>query len=488
MNICMVSSESVPFSKSGGLADVVGALSTALASLGEDVRVLLPLYGSGESSSFTELPVTLELPLLGGEELVTFSETTLNKVTYYFLRHPYFTARKGIYGDTSFTPYCDNLRRFALLNKAVLALCKALDWKPDVIHCHDWTTGFVPYLLKTEQDPFFGKTRSMMTIHNLAYQGEFSRLELLGTDIMPEERMFSGERANKRTNMLKTGLEFADLLTTVSPTYAKEIQTQEFGCHLEGLLSERNDQLNGIINGIDHEEWNPETDAFLTHHFSAENLDGKELTKAEIQAEFSLEVDASIPLFAMISRLAEQKGFVELLEGSPCALERMLTEQRMQMIIVGTGDHTLEKKLVEIGKNHPNLSVNILFSNRAAHLLEAGADFFLMPSRYEPCGLNQLYSLRYGTLPVARRTGGLADSIIDLDENPEEGTGILFEQMSGHGILEAVERSLAWYRKGQKSMNEIRTRCMQWDSTWQRSAHSYLALYESSIRGNYVCV
>lgn len=466
----------------------MGALSTALASLGEDVRVLLPLYGSGESSSFTELPVTLELPLLGGEELVTFSETTLNKVTYYFLRHPYFTARKGIYGDTSFTPYCDNLRRFALLNKAALALCKALDWKPDVIHCHDWTTGFVPYLLKTEQDPFFGKTRSMMTIHNLAYQGEFSRLELLGTDIMPEERMFSGERANKRTNMLKTGLEFADLLTTVSPTYAKEIQTQEFGCHLEGLLSERKNQLNGIINGIDYEEWNPETDPFLTHHFSAENLAGKELTKAEIQAEFSLEVDASIPLFAMISRLAEQKGFVELLEGSPCALERMLTEQRMQMIIVGTGDHTLEKKLVEIGKNHPNLSVNILFSNRAAHLLEAGADFFLMPSRYEPCGLNQLYSLRYGTLPVARRTGGLADSIIDLDENPEEGTGILFERMSGHGILEAVERSLAWYRKGQKSMNEIRTRCMQWDSTWQRSAHSYLALYESSIRGNYVCV
>lgn len=466
----------------------MGALSTALASLGEDVRVLLPLYGSGESSSFTELPVTLELPLLGCEEQVTFSETTLNKVTYYFLRHPYFTARKGIYGDTSFTPYADNLRRFALLNKAVLALCKALDWKPDVIHCHDWTTGFVPYLLKTEQDPFFGKTRSMMTIHNLAYQGEFSRLELLGTDIMPEQRMFSGERANKRTNMLKTGLEFADLLTTVSPTYAKEIQTQAFGCHLEGLLSERKNQLNGIINGIDYEEWNPETDPFLTHHFSADDLAGKELTKAEIQAEFSLEVDASIPLFAMISRLAEQKGFAELLEGSPCALERMLTEQRMQMILVGTGDHTLEKKLVEIGKTHPNLSVNILFSNRAAHVLEAGADFFLMPSRYEPCGLNQLYSLRYGTLPVARRTGGLADSIIDLDENKEEGTGILFEQMSGHGILEAVERSLAWYRKGQKSMNEIRTRCMQWDSTWQRSAHSYLALYESSIRGNYVCV
>ncbi len=484
----MVSSESVPFSKSGGLADVVGALSTALALLGEDVRVLLPLYGSGESSSFTELPVTLELPLLGGEEQVTFSETILNKVTYYFLRHPYFTARKGIYGDTSFTPYSDNLRRFALLNKAALALCKALDWKPDVIHCHDWTTGFVPYLLSTEQDPFFAKTRSMMTIHNLAFQGEFSRLELLCTDIMPDQRMFIGENATKRTNMLKTGLEFADVLTTVSPTYAKEIQTQEFGCNLDGLLSKRTDNLSGIINGIDYDEWNPETDPFLSHHFSATDLSGKTITKAELQQEFSLEVDESIPLFAMISRLAEQKGFVELLEGNPCALERMLAEQRMQMIIVGTGDHALEKKLVEIGRNHPNLSVNILFSNRAAHLLEAGADFFLMPSRYEPCGLNQLYSLRYGTLPVARRTGGLADSIIDLDENPEEGTGILFERMSGHGILEAVERALAWYGKGQKSMHEIRTRCMQWDSTWQRSAHSYLALYESSIRGNYVCV
>ncbi len=484
----MVSSESVPFSKSGGLADVVGALSTALASLGEDVRVLLPFYGSGESTSLTELPFTLELSLLGGNERVTFSETKLNKVTYYFLHHPYFSARKGIYGDTSFTPYPDNLRRFALLNKAALALCKALDWVPDVLHCHDWTTGFVPYLLKTEQDTFFGKTRSMMTIHNLAYQGEFSRLELLGTDIMPDQRMFSGERTSKRTNMLKTGLEFADLLTTVSPTYAKEIQTQEFGCNLEGLLAARAQQLSGIINGIDYEEWNPETDPFLAHHFSASNLSGKKLTKAEIQKEFSLEVDDSIPLFAMISRLADQKGFVELLEGSPCALERMLTEKRMQMVIVGTGDHAMEKKLVELGKNHPNLSVNILFSNRAAHLLEAGADFFLMPSRYEPCGLNQLYSLRYGTLPVARKTGGLADSIIDLDENQSEGTGILFERMSGHGILEAVERSLRWYEQGEQSMNEIRTRCMNWDSTWQRSAQSYLALYESSIRGNYVCV
>ncbi|NLA98378.1 MAG: glycogen synthase [Spirochaetales bacterium] len=483
MNICMVSSESVPFSKSGGLADVVGALSTALASLGEDVRVVLPLYGSVDASSFLEVPVTGELSLLDSEEQVSFCQTNLNGVTYYFLRHPFFTERKGIYGDTSFTPYVDNLRRYTLLNKGALFLCKELDWKVDIMHCHDWTCGFLPYLLKTEKDKFFRDTKSLMTIHNLAYQGEFSRLELLCCDVLPDDRMFSGNASSKRTNMLKTGLVFADKLTTVSPTYAREIQTKEYGCNLEGLLSERAHDLTGIINGIDYEEWNPQTDPFMNHHFSANQQKGKALTKAELQAEFGLEVDESIHLFSMISRLAEQKGFVELLEGSPCALEEMLQTHAMQMVIVGTGDHALEKKLVEIGQRHDNLSVNILFSNRAAHLLEAGSDFFLMPSRYEPCGLNQLYSLRYGTLPVARRTGGLADSILDLDENPEAGTGILFDSMTGRGILEAVERALHWWSKGKKTMQAIRTRCMHWDSTWERSARSYRSIYESSIRG-----
>lgn len=480
----MVSSESVPFSKSGGLADVVGALSAALASLGEDVRVVLPLYGSVDASTFEEVPVAGTISLLGCEEQVDFCQTILNGVTYYFLRHPYFTGRKGIYGDTSFTPYADNLRRYTLLNKAALFLCKELAWKVDIMHCHDWTCGFLPYLLKTGKDKFFRGTKSMMTIHNLAYQGEFSRLELLGCDIIPDQAMFSGHATNKRTNMLKTGLVFADKLTTVSPTYAKEIQNKEYGCTLETLLAERSQDLTGIINGIDYEEWNPQTDPFINHHFSATQQKGKALTKAEVQAEFGLEVNEGIPLFCMISRLAEQKGFVELLEGSPCALEEMLQTHTMQMIIVGTGDHALEKKLVEIGQRFSNLSVNILFSNRAAHLLEAGSDFFLMPSRYEPCGLNQLYSLRYGTLPVARRTGGLADSIIDLDENPETGTGILFDSMTGRGILGAVERALQWWNKGKKTMQAIRTRCMHWDSTWERSARSYRSIYESSIRGN----
>ncbi len=483
MKILMVSSESVPFSKSGGLADVVGSLSTALSDLQAEVHVLLPCYGSVDTSDFVDSKLSLDIDLLGKQETVTFMEKELGGVLYHFLCHPMFNARLGIYGDTSFTPYLDNLERYSLLNKAALPLCTALDWKPDVIHSHDWTCGFVPYLLKDDTSSFFAETKSVMTIHNLAFQGEYSRLQLLSTAIEAEERMFHGDSPVKRTNMLKTGLEFADAITTVSPTYAKEIQSEEYGCNLEQLLTRRNDVLTGIINGIDYQEWNPEKDIFIEDHFSIQDTSGKDKTKASIQKEFGLEVDASIPLFSMISRIADQKGFVELLEGSPCALEKMVRDLPLQMIIIGTGEKGLEDKLIELGKKYDNLSVNILFSNRAAHRVEAGSDFFLMPSKYEPCGLNQLYSLRYGTIPVARKTGGLADSIIDLDESPKTGTGILFSSMTADAIMEATDRALTWWKKGNTTISEIRKRCMQWDSTWIRSARSYLSIYEKNTEG-----
>ncbi len=483
MKILMVSSESVPFSKSGGLADVVGALSTALSDLQAEVHVLLPCYGSVDTSDFVDSKLSLNLDLLGKQETVTFLEKELDGVLYHFLCHPMFNARLGLYGDTSFTPYMDNLERYSLLNKATLPLCKKLDWKPDVIHCHDWTCGFVPYLLKKDTSSFFSETKSVMTIHNLAFQGEFSRLQLLNTAIKAEERMFHGPTPEKRTNMLKTGLEFADAITTVSPTYAKEIQSKEYGCNLEKLLTRRSDVLFGIINGIDHQEWNPKTDKFIDDHFSIEDSSGKDMTKAAIQKEFGLCVDASLPLFSMISRIADQKGFVELLAGSPCALEKMVRDLPLQMIIIGTGEKSLEDKLIDLGSRYDNLSVNILFSNRSAHRVEAGSDFFLMPSKYEPCGLNQLYSLRYGTIPVARRTGGLADSIIDLDEHAKTGTGIVFSSMTSDAILEAIERALTWWKKGIPTISDIRNRCMLWDSTWIKSARSYLSIYEKNIEG-----
>lgn len=479
----MVSSESVPFSKSGGLADVVGALSTALTNLKTEVRVLLPCYGSVDTSDFDDSAISIELTLLGKVETVTFLQKELDGVLYYFLCHPLFNGRLGIYGETSFTPYQDNLERYSLLNKAVLPFCEELSWQPNVIHCHDWTCGFVPYLLKKDSSSFFEHTTSVMTIHNLAFQGEYSRLQLLNTNIEPDPNMFHGPAPEKRTNMLKTGLEFADAITTVSPTYALEIQTGEYGCNLEHLLSSRSDVLHGIINGIDYQEWNPETDEFIEHHFSKNDMSGKAKTKAAIQKEFGLAVDSSIPLFSMISRIADQKGFTELLEGTPCVLEQMVRDLPLQLIIIGTGDQALENKLKELGSRYKNLSVNILFSNRSAHRVEAGSDFFLMPSKYEPCGLNQLYSLRYGTIPVARKTGGLADSILDLDQMPNEGTGILFSSMTANAILESVERALSWWNKGEIEIAAIRKRCMQWDSSWVKSARSYLAVYQNTLEG-----
>ena len=478
----MVSSESVPFSKSGGLADVVGALSGALSGLGEEVLVLLPHYGFMKDE-LTQTTITHTVSLLGSAEEVTYAKTTKDGVEYYFLQHPFFAESTGIYGPTSSSAYENNHLRYTLQSKAALELLKILGWKADIIHAHDWTAGFLPYLLKQDSSRFFKETRSVFSIHNLAYQGEFSRLDLLATDIEADMRFFVGSGPTKRSNMLKCGLEFADALSTVSPTYAKEIQSPEYGCGLEGILQSRKSDLVGIINGIDVDEWNPESDSLIDYSFSSSDLSNKALLKRQIQEEFGLEVNPNIPLFAMISRLASQKGFIELLEGSPSALEQLVIEEHMQMVIVGTGDWEIEKQLSEVGKRFENLSVNILFSNRAAHLLEAGSDFFLMPSRYEPCGLNQFYSLRYGTLPVARRTGGLADSIVDLDEEPKRGTGILFDAMSGHGILEAVRRALAWYKKGRNVLEPIQKRAMAYDSSWQRSATSYQELYRTTKGG-----
>jgi len=473
MNVLMVSSEAVPFCKSGGLADVVGALSPALVTLGLDVRVLIPLYGNIDNRHMEDTNISCLIPIEGKDEQVSFLTQTVDNVPYYFIKHPSFTDRKGIYGETSFTPFTDNLQRYALLDKCALELCKALGWKPDVIHCHDWTCGFIPYLLRISKDPFFTETKSMMTIHNLAYQGDFSRLDFLKADIPGTEKLLQGFGQNARCNMLKCGLQFADKITTVSPTYAEEIKTEQFGCRLEGLLRQRSQDLRGIINGIDYHEWDPMEDEHFIHHFDKDHLEGKALTKAEVQKDFGLEEKPQTPLVAMISRIADQKGFCELLEGNPCALERIVRDRNVQMVIIGTGDKLMETKLLEIGNRYPNLSVNILFSNRLAHRLEAGADYFLMPSRFEPCGLNQLYSLRYGTIPVARKTGGLADSIIDVDEHPDTGNGFLFTAESGEEIEKTVTRALSYF--GQ--LDAIRKRAMMCDFTWERSAHSYFELY-----------
>jgi starch synthase len=482
MNILMVTSETVPFSKSGGLADVVGALSSALFKLNNNVYVLMPCYKFIDLNGFSEVIATFNVNIGSSEEKVELVSKDLNGVKYLALKNPMFTERNGIYGDTSFTPYSDNFVRYTLLAKSVLPACKAMNVKPDIIHCHDWTVGFTPYFLKKSDDKFFAKTKSVFTIHNLAYQGIYSKFDSLLADVELDDKMFSGLGTEKQVNMLKTGIEFADYVTTVSPTYAKEIQEKELGCNLDPILQERKDDLFGIINGIDYDEWNPETDESFTHHYSSADMEGKKKLKAEVQKEYGLEVNPDVPLISMISRLAEQKGFDELLfEGKISALETILKENKVQVIIIGTGDQRIVDKLEELDEKYSNLSVNILFSNKAAHRVEGASDFFLMPSRYEPCGLNQLYSLRYGTLPIARKTGGLADSIIDIDEDVENGTGFLFSEMKSRAIIEEASKAINMYYHNSKTISEMKYRSMCTDFTWDKSAEEYMIIYRRGI-------
>ena len=462
----MISSEAVPFAKSGGLADVVGALTPVLKKAGHDARIVMPAYNTKPADAGEEV-CSFEVPMLGRSEKVEIRAKKEKGTVYYFVCHPYFCERKGIYGDTSFEPYSDNFERFSMFCKASIIMCREMGWKPDVFHCHDWTAGLVPYFLDRE-GAFFKDCKSVFTIHNLAYQGTFSRMDWLLCAERPNEKCFR----DGRVNMLQTGLVFSDFITTVSPTYAKEIQTSQQGCGLEDILIKRKKYLKGIVNGIDINDWSPQKDALIPYHFTMKNLSGKAKLKAEIQKEFNLPIAPKVPVFAMISRLASQKGFDALLP----VLDRILKENRLQFVIVGTGDSYLEKNLLEIAKFNENLSVNIMFSNKAAHLIEAGSDFFLMPSRYEPCGLNQLYSLRYGTIPIARRTGGLADTIIDIGEFPREGTGLLFDNLTSDEIERQVKRAVELYNR--PDFGNMIYRAMNQDFSWESSAEEYLGVYK----------
>ncbi len=475
MNILMITSEAVPFSKSGGLADVIGALPPALIEKGHDARILVPSYNTPVEES-GDLVCSFDVDMLNGPETVQIRQRKVGSCIYYFLCHSVFNDRLGIYGDTSFTPYSDNFFRFSLLCKAALAFCENIGWKPDILHCHDWTTGLIPYFLKSNRSQFFMGTQTVFTIHNLAYQGTFPRMDFLYSNMRADDKLFS----NGQINMIQAALVYSDYITTVSPTYAKEIQTQEQGCGLDGILVKRSKKLKGIVNGIDINEWNPQKDKLIPYHFSTGRMGGKAKLKKEIQTTMGLEDRPDVPLFAMISRLAAQKGFDTVI----ACLEDILTQNELQFVIIGTGDKNLEDRLREMARSHSNLSVNILFSNKAAHLVEAGSDFFLMPSRYEPCGLNQLYSLRYGTIPIAHRTGGLADTIIDIDEYPNEGTGLLFDDLNPEEIVKHIKRAVQLYnrKEGSDTLEKIRARAMDQDFSWSSSANEYIKVYRELLK------
>lgn len=462
---------------------MVAALSAELGRLGHDVRVVMPRYYGIYTGGFERHRQPLGVPVGFGELWCSVLETQLwengNGVRLYFLEHEKLFGRDGVYGYEGGVAFHDNMERFTLLSRATFQLCKALDWIPDVMHCHDWPAALVPVYLKTwEREGVFSDTGSVLTIHNLGYQGVFPKDDIHLTQLDWEQFHGVGFEHHDELNLLKAGITTADVLTTVSPTYAQEIQTPEHGEGLDGLLRSRSEQLFGVLNGMDYREWSPEHDHFLPVPYSAEDPQGKADAKACLQRELGLEVRPESPLIGMVSRLVEQKGFGALCGPTHGSLYRICSDLAVQVAILGTGERWCEDELRSLAAKLPNLAVEIRFDNRLAHLVEAGSDFFLMPSAYEPCGLNQMYSMSYGSIPIARRTGGLADTVEQYDQANGGGTGFLFDDLTPGTIFDVTGWAVwAWYNRPDH-VERMRSRGMGKRFSWSAAAKRYVQLYE----------
>jgi starch synthase len=462
MKVAAVASEVVPFSKTGGLADVAGALPGALARLGVEVVTVTPLHRSARRHALEKTGLVVRVPV--GD--ATVEAAVYRSGSVYFLEHDPYFDRDGLYG-TPAGDYPDNASRFVFLARAALELLRQLG-RPDVIQAHDWQAGLVPIYVKTLYAEAFAGTRSVFTIHNLAYQGVFWHLDMPLTGLDWSHFTWRGLEFFGKLSFLKAGLVHADALTTVSPTYAREIQTPEFGCGLDGVLRERAASLHGILNGVDYAEWDPERDPHLAARYSASDLEGKERCKAALQKRCGLPARPDVPLVGMIGRLSEQKGLDIFLEAADA-----LAQQDLQFVILGSGDRRYREAVERVGDRYRNkVSVHVAFDNALAHQIEAGSDLFLMPSRYEPCGLNQIYSLRYGAVPVVRATGGLADTVVD------GVTGFTFGPYAAGALLEAVGRARAAYAD-RALWGRIQREGMKQDFSWDASARRYAELFRS---------
>jgi len=484
MKILMVTSELVPFAKTGGLADMVTALAAELGRQGHDVRIVMPRYYAIDRDELRVHSSPLGVPLGFSEVWCQVLETTLpgTGVRVFLIDYEKSFGRDGIYGTATNPDFADNVSRFTVLSRGAFQVCKALGWTPDVVHVHDWPSALVPVYLNTwEVAGPFSRTASVLTIHNLGYQGIYPKDEIHLTQLEWGHFHGSGFEYHGNLNLLKAGLRNADILTTVSPTYAREIQTAEHGHDMDGLLRHRAPDLFGVLNGIDYDIWNPETDVLLPANYSRDDLDGKAECKAALQREMGLDEDVSVPVIGMVSRLADQKGFGDLVGPTHGSLYSICSDLAAQVVILGTGEAWCEKELRALDAEIPNLAVRLEFNDRLAHLIEAGSDFFLMPSRYEPCGLNQMYSLRYGTLPIVRRTGGLADTVRAYDESSGAGTGFMFDLLTPRAVYDTVGWAVwAWYNRPQH-IDLMRRAAMLERFSWEDSAERYLELYQWAI-------
>ncbi|NPV89371.1 MAG: glycogen synthase GlgA [Firmicutes bacterium] len=476
MRILLAAAEVNPFAKTGGLADVAASLSRAIMSAGHDIRVVLPAYRCVDPwrERFTQTGEGIRVRLGPDEDRAQIWEGNLEGLRVYLIGNQELYNRDGLYGEPGGSDYPDNARRFAFFCRAALEMLKSISFHPEVIHCNDWHTALIPVYLKTlmRDDPFYQPVRSVFTIHNLGYQGRFdvSQREQLGLDDHPE---LSGYlEFHGGINLMQGGIRAADLVTTVSPTYAREVQEVELGFGLEGEIRARAERFYGILNGIDEKEWNPESDPWISPAYNSGGSGlGKYSNKKRLRQELGLE-DSDAPLLAVVSRLAEQKGIDLLLEVLPALLQ-----EGTQVAVLGTGDPGTEGQLSQLAARFPGrCSFNSIFSNPLAHRIYAGADILMVPSRYEPCGLTQMIGLRYGTVPLVRATGGLADTVLDVGDSSGKGNGFVFRGYQASEMLETCQRALAFYRKPEE-WSQLVKRGMNADYSWKRSALEYIALY-----------
>ncbi len=475
--ILFASSEVHPLIKTGGLADVAGSLPRALQQLSQDIRIILPNYQSIKKTEEVRFISTVRV----NNQDANILETTLpdSNVTVWLVDcAELFDFPGNPYVDESGNPWDNIADRFALFCRVIveIAMNRAhLDWQPDVVHCNDWQTGLVPALLSIESNT----PATVFTIHNMAYQGMFPESTFSSLNLPTQIWHQEGIEFHEMLSFIKGGLSYSNRITTVSPTYALEIQTPEFGYGLEGLLSHKQNILSGIINGLDLDQWNPKTDTSISEPYHVNTLINKVINKTSLQARSSLPVNKSVPLFGLISRLVDQKGIDLVID---CLSE--MVNMPLQFVLLGSGDKSVEQKLLNFARLYPKkVSITIGYDEALAHQIEAGADIFLMPSLFEPCGLNQMYSQRYGTIPIVRETGGLADTIEDampksLAKNT--ATGVSFKEASSGALLEAIKRSMLLYND-KKTWKKIQTAAMNKDFSWKNSAMQYLSLYDEIV-------
>jgi starch synthase len=478
MKILFVASEATPFAKTGGLADVVGSLPKELKRRGHDVRIIIPRY-RGLTALAPSRPAGVQAVVDSGpfRHRAELEETAVDGIPVYLVGSGIYFDRAYLYGTPS-GDYPDNHRRYGFFCRAVLAFMERIGFCPDILHCHDWQTALIPILLKHDPalHPFFTGTRVVFTIHNLAYQGVFPREAL--TELGLPAGLFSMAQLEfyGKINLMKGAIQTADVITTVSPTYREEILTKTHGCGLEGVLAGRREDLRGILNGIDYAEWNPATDRNLVANYTFSSLEGKKANKTDVQRLLGLEENDRIPLLGMVSRIVAQKGF-DLLASILPRLER----EPLQLAILGTGDEKFVAQLREVTQRHvANIAITIDFAPHLAAKLYGGCDMLLMPSQFEPCGLSQLVALRYGTVPVVRKTGGLADSVIDPADNPGDATGFTFDGYSGPALMTAIERAVRTYGDGDVWRGFVQ-RGMTSDFSWKRSAAGFETLYREIL-------